>query len=174
MDIFQALSIVLCGDRRYCGFAYWHRYFTEAVRLGLLQVIKLPTTLKLSSTKEIQATAISIALKPCVRRWQLLLAQEANIVSVTLQQIKAGGPGALFYRMWMAAFSVWRTKYAGRCFNDEIQERLMPTACISAFGRCIMNRDGKNINLWQLCFRYSGVMVACLSSGTLHTGQCYR
>ena len=45
------------------------------VRLGLLQVIKLPTALKLILLQEIQATAISIALKPCVRRWQLLLAQ---------------------------------------------------------------------------------------------------
>ena len=78
------------------------------VRLGLLQVLKLPKAFKLifaddKGQGDISSfAALATALAATVGT--------GNIVGVATA-IKAGGPGALFW-MWMAAFFGMATKYS--------------------------------------------------------------
>ena len=79
------------------------------VRLGLLQVVKLPMALKLifaarnTGSGDINSfQALCTALAATVGT--------GNIVGVATA-VKAGGPGALFW-MWLAAFFGMATKYA--------------------------------------------------------------
>ena len=79
------------------------------VRLGLLQVMKLPVALKLifaarntgnGDVSSFQALCTALAAT----------VGTGNIVGVATA-VKAGGPGALFW-MWLAAFFGMATKYA--------------------------------------------------------------
>ena len=122
------------------------------VRLGLLQVIKLPTALKLIFTARNTGNGDINSFKALCTALAATVGT-GNIVGVATA-IKAGGPGALFW-MWMAAFFGMATKYAEGVLAVNT-ERLMPTAIFPADRCIILNRDlVKNINLWQLCFRYS-------------------
>ncbi|NLT95624.1 MAG: sodium:alanine symporter family protein [Clostridia bacterium] len=83
------------------------------VRLGILQVFKLPLALKyvFSKDKEKEATGdVSSFAALCTALAATI--GTGNIVGVATA-IKAGGPGALFW-MWMAAFFGMATKY-GEC-----------------------------------------------------------
>ena len=118
------------------------------VRLGLLQVIKLPTALKLIFTARNTGNGDINSFKALCTALAATVGT-GNIVGVATA-IKAGGPGALFW-MWMAAFFGMATKYAEGVLAVKYRTAIFPA------DRCIiLNRDlVKNINLWQLCFRYS-------------------
>lgn len=79
------------------------------VRLGLLQVIKLPTALKLIFTARNTGNGDINSFKALCTALAATVGT-GNIVGVATA-IKAGGPGALFW-MWMAAFFGMATKYA--------------------------------------------------------------
>ncbi|NJB67167.1 AGCS family alanine or glycine:cation symporter [Desulfobaculum xiamenense] len=81
------------------------------VRLGLLQVFKLPLALKYVFTRE-KDTAHPGDVSPFAALCTALSATigTGNIVGVATA-LKAGGPGALFW-MWLAAFFGMATKYA--------------------------------------------------------------
>ncbi|QEK13299.1 sodium:alanine symporter family protein [Crassaminicella thermophila] len=81
------------------------------IRLGVLQVLKLPLALKYLFSKEQDHTAkgdVSSFAALCTALAATI--GTGNIVGVATA-IKAGGPGALFW-MWMAAFFGMATKYA--------------------------------------------------------------
>ncbi|MCT4619383.1 MAG: sodium:alanine symporter family protein [Marinisporobacter sp.] len=81
------------------------------IRLGLLQVLKLPLALKYLFSKDTESSAegdVSSFAALCTALAATI--GTGNIVGVATA-LKAGGPGALFW-MWMAAFFGMATKYA--------------------------------------------------------------
>jgi AGCS family alanine or glycine:cation symporter len=81
------------------------------VRLGLIQVLKLPLALKYLFSRDNDTSAdgdVSSFAALCTALAATI--GTGNIVGVATA-IKAGGPGALFW-MWMAAFFGMATKYA--------------------------------------------------------------
>lgn len=81
------------------------------VRLGLIQVLKLPLALKYLFSRDKDSNAdgdVSSFAALCTALAATI--GTGNIVGVATA-IKAGGPGALFW-MWMAAFFGMATKYA--------------------------------------------------------------
>ena len=140
------------------------------VRLGLLQVIKLPTALKLIFTARNTGNGDINSFKALCTALAATVGT-GNIVGVATA-IKAGGPGALFW-MWMAAFFGMATKYAEGVLAVKYRT-VDANGNISGGPMHILNRDlVKNINLWQLCFRYRS--DGCLfRQRYFYTGQCYR
>ncbi|QXM06808.1 alanine/glycine:cation symporter family protein [Crassaminicella indica] len=81
------------------------------IRLGLLQVLKLPLALRLLFSKDHDSSAegdVSSFAALCTALAATI--GTGNIVGVATA-IKAGGPGALFW-MWIAAFFGMATKYS--------------------------------------------------------------
>lgn len=133
------------------GFAYWHRYFTDCK-------IRFITGHKAANRIEIDFTARNTGNGDINSFKALCTALAAtvgtgNIVGVATA-IKAGGPGALFW-MWMAAFFGMATKYAEGVLA--VKYRTVDANGNISGGpmHYIEQGLGKNINLWQLCFRYS-------------------
>lgn len=83
------------------------------IRLGLLQVLRLPMALKLIFTAKNEGKgdvtsfgALATALAATIGT--------GNIVGVATA-IQIGGPGALFW-MWLAAFLAWRRSMRKACW----------------------------------------------------------
>ena len=107
------------------------------IRLGLLQVLKLPQALKLIFCAKNDGHGDVNSFKALCTALAATVGT-GNIVGVATA-IKAGGPGALFW-MWLAAFFGMATKSpAVRCITFK-------TALAS------------NINPWLLCSAFS---VSC-------------
>ena len=137
------------------------------VRLGLLQVIKLPTALKLIFTARNTGNGDINSFKALCTALAATVGT-GNIVGVATA-IKAGGPGALFW-MWMAAFFGMATKYAEgflaikfRTLDDQGNVSGGPMYYITH------GFSGK----WQIIakplayfFAFAGVLVAWLGIGT--------
>ncbi len=133
------------------------------VRLGLLQVVKLPKALQLIFTARSKGEgdvssfqALCTALAATVGT--------GNIVGVATA-IKLGGPGALFW-MWMAAFFGMATKYAEgvlavkfRTYDDNGNASGGPMYYIE-------EGLGKKFKPLAVMFSVFGVMTAALGSGT--------
>lgn len=133
------------------------------VRLGLLQVVKLPKALQLIFTARSKGEgdvssfqALCTALAATVGT--------GNIVGVATA-IKLGGPGALFW-MWMAAFFGMATKYAEgvlavkfRTYDDNGNASGGPMYYIE-------EGLGKKFKPLAVMFSIFGVMTAALGSGT--------
>ncbi|MBC9786181.1 sodium:alanine symporter family protein [Heliobacterium chlorum] len=133
------------------------------LRLGLLQVTKLPLALKLIFTAKNDGSgdvnsfgALCTALAATVGT--------GNIVGVATA-IKAGGPGALFW-MWLAAFFGMATKYAEGLLAVKYRS-------VDANGQIsggpmyyIVNGMGPKYRPLAIMFAASGVLVACLGIGT--------
>ena len=79
------------------------------IRLGLLQVLKLPQALKLIFCAKNDGHGDVNSFKALCTALAATVGT-GNIVGVATA-IKAGGPGALFW-MWLAAFFGMATKYA--------------------------------------------------------------
>ncbi|MDO4177988.1 MAG: sodium:alanine symporter family protein [Phascolarctobacterium sp.] len=79
------------------------------IRLGLIQVLKLPMALKLIFSAKSDGEGDVSSFKALCTALAATVGT-GNIVGVATA-IKAGGPGALFW-MWMAAFFGMATKYA--------------------------------------------------------------
>lgn len=132
-------------------------------RLGLIQILKLPTALKLIFSDDANGdgdissfAALATALAATVGT--------GNIVGVATA-IKLGGPGALFW-MWVAAFFGMATKYAEGLLA--IKYRVTDENGEKAGGPMyyITNGLGQKWKWLAILFSIFGVMVALLGSGT--------
>lgn len=133
------------------------------VRLGLLQVLKLPKALALIFTARNSGSgdinsfqALCTALAATVGT--------GNIVGVATA-IKAGGPGALFW-MWLAAFFGMATKYAEGVLA--VKYRTVDKNGNASGGPMyyIEQGLGKSFKPLAVLFSVFGIMTACLGSGT--------
>lgn len=133
------------------------------IRLGLLQVFRLPMALKLivKSKNEGQGDvssfgALSTALAATVGT--------GNIVGVATA-IKIGGPGALFW-MWMAAFLGMATKYAEGLLAVKYRT-VDQNGQISGGPMYYIDLGlGRRFKPLAVMFAISGVLVALLGIGT--------
>lgn len=133
------------------------------IRLGLLQVVKLPKALALIFTARNSGNgdinsfqALCTALAATVGT--------GNIVGVATA-IKAGGPGALFW-MWLAAFFGMATKYAEGVLA--VKYRTVDKNGNASGGPMyyIEQGLGKKFKPLAILFSIFGIMTACLGSGT--------
>ena len=133
------------------------------IRLGLLQVMKLPKSLSLIFTARNSGNgdinsfqALCTALAATVGT--------GNIVGVATA-IKAGGPGALFW-MWLAAFFGMATKYAEGVLA--VKYRTVDENGNASGGPMyyIEQGLGKSFKPLAVLFSIFGIMTACLGSGT--------
>lgn len=133
------------------------------VRLGLIQVIKLPKAFKLifkaenSGTGDINSFgALCTALAATVGT--------GNIVGVATA-IRAGGPGALFW-MWVAAFFGMATKYAEGVLAIKYRT-IDENGQVSGGPMYYIERGlGKKFKPLAVFFAVSGILVALLGIGT--------
>lgn len=133
------------------------------IRLGLLQVLKLPKALKLIFTAENEGSgdinsfgALCTALAATVGT--------GNIVGVTTA-IGTGGPGALFW-MWLAAFFGMATKYAEGVLAIKYRTTDKNGEISGGPMYYIENGMGKKFKPLALFFAASGILVALLGVGT--------
>lgn len=133
------------------------------VRLGLLQVMKLPKALRLIFSARSNGSgdvssfqALCTALAATVGT--------GNIVGVATA-VKAGGPGALFW-MWIAAFFGMATKYAEGVLAVKYR-KVDDNGNISGGPMYYIEQGlGKSYKPLAVMFAIFGVMTACLGSGT--------
>ena len=134
-----------------------------STRLRLLQVLKLPLAFKLIFAEDkgegdiSSFAALATALAATVGT--------GNIVGVATA-IKAGGPGALFWMMWIAAFFGMATKYAEGLLA--IKYRTKDANGEVSGGRMfyIINGMGKKWKPLAIFFALAGILVAFLGIGT--------
>jgi len=134
------------------------------VRLGLLQVLKLPLALKYLFSKD----AVDDAGEGDVSSFAALCTALAatigtgNIVGVATA-IKTGGPGALFW-MWVAAFFGMATKYAEGLLA--VKYRVVDKNGQMSGGPMYYIERGLGIKWLAKIFAFFGIAVACLGIGT--------
>ncbi|MDA3731180.1 sodium:alanine symporter family protein [Niameybacter massiliensis] len=133
------------------------------VRLGLIQIVKLPKALKLIFTAKNHGAgdinsfgALCTALAATVGT--------GNIVGVATA-IAAGGPGALFW-MWMAAFVGMATKYAEGVLAIKYRKVDENGQMSGGPMYYILNGMGEKWKPLAVFFAISGVLVALLGIGT--------
>ena len=135
-------------------------YFT--VRLGLLQVLKLPKAFKLifaddKGQGDISSfAALATALAATIGT--------GNIVGVATA-IKAGGPGALFW-MWIAAFFGMATKYSEGLLAIKYRTRDDNGEVSGGPMYYILNGMGKRWKPLAIFFAVAGILVAYFGIGT--------
>lgn len=133
------------------------------VKLGLLQIFKLPLALKLTfSAKNDGSGDVTSFAALCTALAATI--GTGNIVGVATA-IKAGGPGALFW-MWLAAFFGMATKYAEgvlavkyRTVDEKGQMSGGPMYYIE-------KGMGKKYRPLAIMFAVSGILVAFFGIGT--------
>lgn len=131
------------------------------VRLGLLQVLKLPKAFKLifaddKGQGDISSfAALATALAATVGT--------GNIVGVATA-IKAGGPGALFW-MWIAAFFGMATKYSEGLLAIKYRTR-DDNGEVSGGPMYYINGMGKRWKPLAIFFAVAGILVAYFGIGT--------
>lgn len=132
-------------------------------KLGFLQIIKLPTALKLifksenSGSGDISSfSALCTALAATVGT--------GNIVGVATA-IKIGGPGALFW-MWVAAFFGMATKYAEGVLAIKYRTKNEKGEISGGPMYYIVNGMGSKYKPLAIFFAISGILVALLGIGT--------
>ncbi|MEG0152956.1 MAG: sodium:alanine symporter family protein [Niameybacter sp.] len=133
------------------------------IRLGLIQIIKLPKALKLIFTAKNYGDgdinsfgALCTALAATVGT--------GNIVGVATA-IAAGGPGALFW-MWTAAFVGMATKYAEGVLAIKYRKVDENGQMSGGPMYYILNGMGEKWRPLAIFFAFSGVLVALLGIGT--------
>ncbi|PHV70601.1 sodium:alanine symporter family protein [Sporanaerobium hydrogeniformans] len=133
------------------------------VRLGLIQIIKLPTAFKLIFKAENKGAgdinsfgALCTALAATVGT--------GNIVGVATA-IGAGGPGALFW-MWLAAFFGMATKYSEGVLAIKYRTKDANGQISGGPMYYIENGLGKKFKPLAVFFAISGILVALLGIGT--------
>ncbi len=133
------------------------------IRLGLIQLIKLPQALKLifkadnSGEGDISSFgALCTALAATVGT--------GNIIGVATA-MAAGGPGALFW-MWVAAFFGMATKYAEGVLAIKYRQVDENGQVAGGPMYYITNGMGEKFKPLAVFFAFSGVLVALLGIGT--------
>ncbi|MCC0649547.1 alanine/glycine:cation symporter family protein [Clostridioides sp. ZZV15-6598] len=133
------------------------------VRLGVVQITKLPRALKLIFSAENKGSgdvssfaALCTALAATVGT--------GNIVGVATA-IKAGGPGALFW-MWIAAFFGMATKYSEGVLAIKYRTKDKNGQVSGGPMYYIVNGMGEKWRPLAIFFAISGILVALLGIGT--------
>lgn len=133
------------------------------IRLGLLQVVRLPLALKLIFTAKNEGKgdvnsfgALCTALAATVGT--------GNIVGVATA-VKAGGPGAIFW-MWVAAFFGMATKYAEGLLAVKYRSTDANGQISGGPMYYIENGMGKQFRPLGMAFAVFGVLVAFFGIGT--------
>ncbi|MFZ2483733.1 MAG: sodium:alanine symporter family protein [Streptococcus parauberis] len=132
------------------------------VRLGLLQVTKLPMAFKLIFSEDeghgdiSSFAALATALAATVGT--------GNIVGVATA-IKSGGPGALFW-MWIAAFFGMATKYSEGVLAIKYRTKDANGEISGGPMYYILNGMGQKWKPLAILFAISGILVALFGIGT--------
>lgn len=134
------------------------------VRLGLLQLFKLPLALKFLFEKNEEEDNSEGDVTSFAALCTALAATigTGNIVGVATA-IKTGGPGALFW-MWMAAFFGMATKYAEGLLA--VKYRVVDKNGQMSGGPMYYIERGLGIKWLAKAFAFFGIGVACLGIGT--------
>lgn len=133
------------------------------VRLGLIQIIKLPKAFKLIFKAENRGNGdISSFGALCTALAATL--GTGNIVGVATA-IKAGGPGALFW-MWLAAFFGMATKYSEGLLAIKFRSKDDNGQISGGPMYYIVNGMGEKWRPLAVFFAVSGILVALLGIGT--------
>ena len=133
-----------------------------SIRLGLLQVIKLPKALRLIFAESEGHGDVSSFAALCTALAATV--GTGNIVGVATA-IKAGGPGALFW-MWMAAFFGMATKYSEGLLAIKFREKDENGEIAGGPMYYIVNGLGRNWKWLAILFALFGSLTALLGSGT--------
>ena len=133
------------------------------IRLGLIQIVKLPKAFKLIFKAENNGSgdissfgALCTALAATIGT--------GNIVGVATA-IKAGGPGALFW-MWLAAFFGMATKYSEGLLAIKFRTKDENNQVSGGPMYYIVNGMGERWRPLASFFAISGILVALLGIGT--------
>ena len=133
------------------------------IRLGLIQVLKLPMALKLIFSAESDGEGDVNSFKALCTALAATVGT-GNIVGVATA-LKAGGPGALFW-MWLAAFFGMATKYA-ECLLAVKYRKVDDNGNIAGGPMHYIEMGlGKNFKFLAILFAIFGVGSACLGVGT--------
>ncbi|MGT2947796.1 alanine/glycine:cation symporter family protein [Streptococcus devriesei] len=160
LDFFTALDNIVWGAPLLILLVGTGIYLS--IRLGLLQVLKLPKAFKLifaddKGEGDISSfAALATALAATVGT--------GNIVGVATA-IKAGGPGALFW-MWVAAFFGMATKYSEGLLAIKYRSKDDNGEISGGPMYYITNGMGKHWKPLAVFFAVAGILVAFLGIGT--------
>ena len=132
------------------------------IRLGLLQVARLPKAFQLIFTKDQGHGDVSSFAALCTALAATV--GTGNIIGVATA-IKVGGPGALFW-MWMAAFFGMATKYAEGLLAIKYRTKDANGAVAGGPMHYILLGMGEKWRPLAIFFALAGVLVALLGIGT--------
>ena len=132
------------------------------IRLGLLQVTRLPKAFQLIFTKDKGHGDVSSFAALCTALAATV--GTGNIIGVATA-IKVGGPGALFW-MWMAAFFGMATKYAEGLLAIKYRTKDANGAVAGGPMHYILLGMGEKWRPLAIFFALAGVLVALLGIGT--------
>lgn len=132
------------------------------IRLGLLQVARLPKAFQLIFTKDKGHGDVSSFAALCTALAATV--GTGNIIGVATA-IKVGGPGALFW-MWMAAFFGMATKYAEGLLAIKYRTKDANGAVAGGPRHYILLGMGEKWRPLAIFFALAGVLVALLGIGT--------
>ena len=132
------------------------------IRLGLLQVARLPKAFQLIFTKDKGHGDVSSFAALCTALAATV--GTGNIIGVATA-IKVGGPGALFW-MWMAAFFGMATKYAEGLLAIKYRTKDANGAVAGGPMHYILLGMGEKWRPLATFFALAGVLVALLGIGT--------
>jgi AGCS family alanine or glycine:cation symporter len=136
--------------------------FYLTLRLGLLQIFKLPLAIKYLFSKDEQAAKGDVSSFAVLCTALAATIGTGNIVGVATA-IKVGGPGALFW-MWIAAFFGMATKYAEGLLAVKYRE-VDDNGNMSG-GPMYYLQNGLNSKFLAKMFALFGIFVACFGIGT--------
>ncbi|MFH8008180.1 alanine/glycine:cation symporter family protein [Clostridioides difficile] len=133
------------------------------VKLGVVQITKLPRALKLIFSAENKGSGdVSSFAALCTAL--VATVGTGNIVGVATA-IKAGGPGALFW-MWIAAFFGMATKYSEGVLAIKYRTKDKNGQVSGGPMYYIVNGMGEKWRPLAIFFAISGILVALLGIGT--------
>jgi len=132
------------------------------IRLGLLQLARLPKAFQLIFTKDKGHGDVSSFAALCTALAATV--GTGNIIGVATA-IKVGGPGALFW-MWMAAFFGMATKYAEGLLAIKYRTKDANGAVAGGPMHYILLGMGEKWHPLAIFFALAGVLVALLGIGT--------
>ena len=132
------------------------------LRLGLLQILRLPKAFQLIFTKDKGHGDVSSFAALCTALAATV--GTGNIIGVATA-IKVGGPGALFW-MWVAAFFGMATKYAEGLLAIKYRTNDDHGAVAGGPMHYILLGMGEKWRPLAIFFAVAGVLVALLGIGT--------
>ena len=132
------------------------------LRLGLLQIVRLPKAFKLIFVQDKGHGDVSSFAALCTALAATV--GTGNIIGVATA-IKVGGPGALFW-MWMAAFFGMATKYSEGLLAIKFRRKDNNGAIAGGPMHYILIGMGEKWRPLAIFFAFAGLLVALLGIGT--------